>query len=112
MSCGDFSSHEIFPVVRMTPLPWKARKTKRATVAPYPKMGIAVLWLKYKLNYTQVRTFVLRSFGDSQELQLQDNYCIKCGGCQWDKKSNHYFFEYTISIFDTVLDKPFSLCYN
>lgn len=28
------------------------------------------------------------------------------------KKFNHYFFEYTISIFDTVLDKPFSLCYN
>lgn len=53
MSCGDFSSHEIFPVVRMTPLPWKANKTKRATEAPYPKMGIAVLWLKYKLNYTK-----------------------------------------------------------
>lgn len=55
MSCGDFSSHEIFPVVRMTPLPWKANKTKRATEAPYPKMGIAVLWLKYKLDYTWTR---------------------------------------------------------
>ena len=74
MSCGDFSSHEIFPVVRMTPLPWKANKTKKATEAPYPKMGIAVLWLKYKLNYTQVRTFVLRSLGDSQELHLHDYY--------------------------------------
>ena len=74
MSCGDFSSHEIFPVVRMTPLPWKANKTKRATVALYPKMGIAVLWLKYKLNYTQDIAFVLRSFGDSQELHLHDYY--------------------------------------
>ena len=74
MSCGDFASHEIFPVVRMTPLPWKANKTKRATEALYPKMGIAVLWLKYKLNYTKVRTFVLRSFGDSQELHLHDYY--------------------------------------
>ena len=55
MSCGDFSSHEIFPVVRMTPLPWKANKTKRATVALYPKIGIAFLWLKYKLNYTKAR---------------------------------------------------------
>ena len=63
MSCGDFSSHEIFPVVRMTPLPWKANKTKRATVALYPKMGIAFLWLKYNLNYTRARTVALRSVG-------------------------------------------------
>ena len=34
-------------------------------------MGIAVLWLKYKLNYTQVRTFVLRSFG------IRRNYIYK-----------------------------------
>ena len=33
----------------------KANKTKRATVALYPKIGIAFLWLKYKLNYTKAR---------------------------------------------------------
>ena len=40
----------VFPL----PLEW-ANKTKRATVALYPKMGIAFLWLKYKLNYTKAR---------------------------------------------------------
>ena len=53
----------------MTPLPWKANKTKRAIEAPYPKMGIAVLWLKYKLDYTVVFTVVLRSLGDTQKYQ-------------------------------------------
>ena len=54
MSYSDFASHEIFPVVRYFRCP-KANKTKRATEAPYPKMGMAFLWLKYNLNYTRAR---------------------------------------------------------
>ena len=61
MSSQRFSSHELFPVCGILPLPeGKQNKNEpfplKRVEALYPQMGIAFLWLKYKLNYTQART--------------------------------------------------------
>ena len=55
MSHSDFHHMRSFPCAEFFRCP-KANKTKKATETLYPKMGIAFLWLKYKLNYTQART--------------------------------------------------------
>lgn len=54
MSYSDSASHEIFPVVRSVPLP-EGKKNKKSHSSSYPKMGMAILWLKYNLNYTKAR---------------------------------------------------------